>query len=73
VYRGGRQIGRATSTAWSPILKRLIALATIDAPFFATGTPVEIETTVEAVRHRVTARVVETPFFRPARKTQAVP
>src|SRR5205823_5926864 len=29
--RGGRQIGRATTTTWSPVLKKLIALATIDA------------------------------------------
>jgi aminomethyltransferase len=73
VYRGGRQIGRATSTAWSPILKQLIALATIDAPFYALGTRVGVEMTVEAVRHRVTAHVVETPFFRPGRKTQTPP
>ncbi len=32
VYKGGRQVGRATSTSWSPTLKQLIALATIDAP-----------------------------------------
>jgi aminomethyltransferase len=73
VYRGGRQIGRATSTAWSPVLKRLIAIATIDTPHFAVGTRVEVETTVEAVRHRVSARVVETPFFKPPRKTQTPP
>ena len=30
VVRGSKQIGRATTTAWSPTLKRLIALATID-------------------------------------------
>jgi hypothetical protein len=28
-----------------------------------------MEMTVEAVRHRATATVVETPFFNPARKT----
>jgi aminomethyltransferase len=73
VYRGGRQIGRATSTTWSPILKRLIALATIDTPHHAPGTRVEVEATVEAVRHRVSARVVETPFFNPSRKTRTPP
>jgi aminomethyltransferase len=73
VYRGRRQIGKATSTTWSPILKRLIALATIDAPHFAAGTPVEVETTVEAVRHRVAAVVVTTPFFKPVRKTGTPP
>jgi aminomethyltransferase len=69
VYRGGRQVGRATSTTWSPTLKRLIALATVDHPYDAEGTSLEFELTVEAVRHRVPARVVKTPFFNPARKT----
>jgi aminomethyltransferase len=67
--RGGRQIGRATTTTWSPVLKKLIALATVDAPHFAEGTPLHVEMTVEAVRHRVPATVVKTPFFTPARKT----
>jgi aminomethyltransferase len=69
VYRGGRQVGKATSTTWSPVLKKLIALATIDAPSFAVGTRLEIEMTVEAVRHRVSAHVVPTPFYNPPRKT----
>jgi aminomethyltransferase len=69
VYRHGQQVGRATTTTWSPVLKKLIALATIDAPHVAEGTPLEFEMTVEAVRHRVPATVVKTPFFNPARKT----
>ena len=72
VYKGGRQVGRATTTTWSPVLKKLIALATIDAPHFAEGTPVECEMTVEAVRHRVPAVVVKTPFFNPPRKTATI-
>lgn len=69
IYSGRTQIGRATSTTWSSTLKKLIALATIDAPHYAIGTKVEIEMTVEAVRHRATATVVSTPFFNPQRKT----
>src|SRR5438094_1836146 len=69
VFRSGRQVGRATTTTWSPVLKKLIALATIDAPHFAEGTTLEFEVTVEAVRHRVPATVVKTPFFNPSRKT----
>ncbi len=69
VYRNGRQIGRATTTTWSPVLKKLIALATVSAPHCAEGTTLEIEVTVEAVRHHVPALVVKTPFFNPARKT----
>ena len=50
VFRRRRQIGRATTTAWSPTLKRLIALATIDAPHHEHGTRVEFEITVEGVQ-----------------------
>ena len=70
VYRAGRQIGRATSTTWSPTLKKLIALATVDAPHYAVGTPLQFEITVEAVRYKVKATVVKTPFFDPKRKTE---
>ena len=73
VVRGSRQVGRATTTAWSPTLKRLIALATIDKPYYDEGTRVEFEITVEGVRHFVGARVVRTPFFNPPRKTATPP
>ena len=73
VYRSGRQVGRATSTTWSPSLKKMIALATIERPHFEIGTRLEMEMTVEAVRHRVTATVVKTPFFDPGRKTATPP
>jgi len=73
VFRDGRQVGRATTTTWSPTLKRMIALATVDAPHFAEGTRLQIEITVEAVRHHVGATVVKTPFFNPPRKTAVPP
>jgi len=72
VYKNGRQVGRATTTTWSPVLKKLIALATIATPHVAEGTSLEFEITVEAVRHRVPAKVVKTPFFNPDRKTAPV-
>ena len=69
VYRQ-RQVGKATSTTWSPVLKKLIALATIEASAAAAGARLEVEVTVDAVRHRVGATVVPTPFFNPPRKTR---
>jgi aminomethyltransferase len=69
VYSGGRHVGRATTTTWSPVLKKLIAIATIAARHDAEGAVLEFEITVEAVRHRVPATVVRTPFFNPPRKT----
>jgi len=68
VYRAGRQVGRATTTTWSPVLKRMIALATIDRPHYIEGSRLHIEMTVEGVRHKVGATVVKTPFFNPSRK-----
>jgi glycine cleavage system aminomethyltransferase T len=53
-------------------LKKLIALATVAREHAAPGTVLEFELTVEAVRHRVPATVVETPFFNPPRKTKAL-
>ena len=72
VFRNGRQVGRATTTTWSPVLKKLIALATIAAPHCAEHTALEFEVTIEAVRHRVPATVVKTPFFNPPRKTASI-
>jgi aminomethyltransferase len=68
IFAGGKQVGRATSTAWSTMLKKLIALGTIDRPHCAMGARLEIEVTVDAVRHRARVRVVPTPFFDPPRK-----
>jgi len=69
VYRGGLQIGKATSTTWSPTLKKMIALATLDRGHAALGTELQMELTVEATRHKVRAIVRELPFFNPPRKT----
>jgi aminomethyltransferase len=73
VKAGRRQVGRATSTAWSPTLKRLVALATVDSPHHALGTRLRFEMTVEGTRHEVGATVVRTPFFNPARKRETPP
>jgi glycine cleavage system T protein (aminomethyltransferase) len=69
VYKNGIQIGKATSTTWSPTLKKLISLGTVKRAQAKLGTKLEMEITVEATRHRVPATVVKTPFFTAARKT----
>ena len=73
VYRDGRQTGKATSTTWSPVLKKMIALASVAAGDAAPGTKLEMEVTIEAVRQRVPATVTKLPFFHPARKTATPP
>jgi aminomethyltransferase len=72
VFKEGVQIGKATTSTWSPTLKKMIALATVNREFNRPGTRLSFEITVEAVRHQVRATVVKTPFFNPKRKT-AVP
>jgi aminomethyltransferase len=72
VYRAGKFLGKATSTTWSPTLKKMIALACVNREHSAIGTTLQMELTVEAVRHTVSAKVAAMPFFNPARKT-AVP
>jgi len=69
VYRSGEQIGKATSTTWSPVLKKMIALATVKSEHADPGTDLQFEITVEATRYRAGARVVPLPFFNPPRKT----
>ena len=68
VYSGGGQVGQVTSTTWSPILKKYIALATVRTAQAGLGTNLEVEHTVEFERSRVAATVVDRPFFDPARK-----
>jgi aminomethyltransferase len=72
LYVRGRQIGKATSTTWSPTLKKVLALASVDADHSELGTRIDVEWTVEARRSRTAATVVELPFFNPARKTSTV-
>jgi aminomethyltransferase len=69
VYLGGKQVGKATSTTWSPLLKKMIALASVDTAHSQPGAKLQMEITIEAVRQKVTATVTKLPFFNPERKT----
>jgi aminomethyltransferase len=68
VFVGGRQIGRATSVGWSPILKQAIALASVPPLHEPLGSRVDVEWTVEGRRGRVAGTVVELPFLDLERK-----
>jgi aminomethyltransferase len=68
----GRQIGKATSTTWSPTLKKVVALASVAADQSEVGTRIDVEWTVEARRSRTAGTVVELPFFNPMRKTSTL-
>jgi len=68
LYNGTEQIGYATSGAWSPILKRYIALAHIKTEYSKEGTMLDFELKIEHFRKLTPAKVVPTPFFDPERK-----
>jgi glycine cleavage system T protein (aminomethyltransferase) len=68
LYVDGEQRGYASSSCWSPLLKKYLALAHLQAPFAAPGTELMLEVTVEHQRKQTPARVVKTPFFDPERK-----
>jgi aminomethyltransferase len=70
VYLGSKQVGKATTTTWSPLLKKMIALASVDSANSQLGTKLQMEITIEAVRQKVTATVAKLPFFNPERKTK---
>jgi aminomethyltransferase len=72
VYLGDQQVGKATTTTWSPVLKKMIALASVETGHSQLGTKLQMEITIEAIRQKVTATIVKLPFFNPPRKT-AVP
>ncbi|MEI7742427.1 MAG: aminomethyltransferase family protein [Chloroflexota bacterium] len=68
VFAEGRQVGKATSHGWSPILKQALALAHVGRRFEKAGTRVQVEWTVEGRRGRVNATVVDLPFLDLPRK-----
>jgi aminomethyltransferase len=68
VFVGGRQVGRATSVGWSPILKQAIALASVPPAHEARGSKLDVEWSVEGRRGRVPAAVVDLPFLDLERK-----
>jgi aminomethyltransferase len=68
LYRNRRRVGKVTSSTWSPLLKRMIALASVGKEHADPGTVLETEWTVEGYRHRVRTKVVPLPFLDLPRK-----
>jgi aminomethyltransferase len=68
VYSGGRQIGKATSGTWSPLLKKYVVISRLKPRYARPGTQVDMEVTIDAQRRQAKATVVKMPFFDPPRK-----
>ncbi len=62
---GNAQVGYASTASWSPLLKKYIALAHLQKPYFELGTNVRLEVTVEHHRQHAPAKVVKLPFYEP--------
>ncbi len=63
-----RQVGYATTGAWSPALKKYFALATLEKACMSVGTQVNVEVTVDHRQKSASATVVKLPFYDPPRK-----
>ena len=62
---GNVQVGYASTSTWSPLLKKYIALAHLQKPYYKIGTNVRMEITVEHHRQHAPAKVVKLPFYEP--------
>jgi aminomethyltransferase len=69
VYSGEKQVGKATTTTWSPTLKKMLALASVETEYSKPGTSLQMEITIEAIRLKTNVTVTTLPFFNPQRKT----
>jgi len=64
VMVGNVQVGYASTSSWSPLLKKYIALAHLQRPYYEVGTDVRMEITVEHRRQHAPARVVKLPEWK---------
>ena len=62
---GNVQVGYSSTSTWSPVLKKYIALAHLQKPYYEVGTNVRMEITVEHHRQHTPAKVVKLPFYEP--------
>ena len=65
VLVGSVQVGYVSTSTWSPLLKKYIALAQLKKPYFEVGTNVRMEVTVEHHRQYTPAKVMKLPFYEP--------
>jgi aminomethyltransferase len=65
VLFGSVQVGYASTSSWSPLLKKYLALAHLQKPYYEAGRSVRLEITVEHHRQYAPAKVVKLPFYEP--------
>jgi len=62
---GYKQVGYASTSTWSPVLKKYIALVHLQRPHYEPGTLLTMEVTVEHKRLHAPGKVVKLPFYEP--------
>ncbi|HKJ37285.1 MAG TPA: aminomethyltransferase family protein [Anaerolineales bacterium] len=62
---GNVQVGYASTASWSPLLKKYIALAHLQKPYYDMDTDIRMEITVDHQRKYAPAKVVKLPFYDP--------
>lgn len=72
VLVGNVQVGYVSTSTWSPLLKKYIALAHLQKPYYEVGTDLRMEITVEHHRQHAPAKVVKLPFYEPAWKKAVI-
>jgi aminomethyltransferase len=65
LMRDGEQVGYASTSTWSPVLKKYIALAHVQRAHSEPGTRLAMEVTVEHHRLHAPGTVVKLPFYEP--------
>jgi aminomethyltransferase len=68
MFAGSGQVGKATSTTWSPTLKKVVSLGLVAKAHADPGARVDVEWTIEGTHERVGATVVPLPFLDLPRK-----
>jgi aminomethyltransferase len=67
LFHHGREAGHLSSRAWSPLLKKYLALAWVAQEHSKVGTRLDVELLVDHSHVTVGTTVVDRPFFQPKR------
>jgi len=68
LYRNERQVGYGTTGAWSPALKKYLALGTVERDWVEPGSILDMDVIVNYARKTTSVTVAKLPFYDPPRK-----
>ena len=68
VFKNGKQIGQMTSSTFSPLLKKYIAMGSIESKYAIPSSQIGMEINTEFQPNITTTTMIKTPFCEPQRK-----